>query len=240
MIVTKAIVEVPQGEQVEYQLVAGERRLRAARLLNFKTVPVIIRDTTPKTKLELSVIENVQREDLNAMEKAFAFKQLADEFGLRHADIAKRVVKSREVVTNTMRLLQLSPMIQQALRDGRITENHARAILIVKDPKKQDLFFETIIRDGLAPKDAERIARDIQLSETEQSPLSHFRHAQQAKVKVQQVSEEARMLEEKIRGIFNIQAVNVQLVKDKPKVVIKFDSKKELHELLEKIKVFLV
>lgn len=240
LIVTKTIKEVPHGEDVEYELVAGERRLRAAKLLNFKTVPVIIRDTTPKTKLELSLIENVQREDLNAMEKALAFKQLADEFGLRHIDIAQRVGKSREVVTNTMRLLQLSPKIQQALREAKITENHARAILIIKDPKKQDIFFENIIREGLAPKDAERSARDIQLSETTQSPFSHFRHAQQTRATIRAVSPEVKSLEEKIRGVLKIQAVNVQFVKDKPKVVIKFDSQKELHQLFDKIKTFLV
>ena len=236
LIVTKEIKEVPQGERVEYQLIAGERRLRAAKILNFKTVPVIIRNATPKAKLELSLIENVQREDLSALEKAFAFKQLIDDFGLRHLDIAKRVGKSREVVTNTLRLLQLSSKIQQGLKEGKITENHARAVLIIKNPQKQDLFYDIIIREGLPPKEAEKRARDIQLSEPEQSPLSHFRHAQKEKIILAGVSDEVRNLENKIRNVLHVQAVNVKFVRNKPKVTIHFSSQKELNQILDKIK----
>lgn len=237
LIVTKIIKEVPRGEKVEYQLVAGERRLRAAKMVGFRQVPAIIREAPARSKLELSLIENVQREDLNGIEKALAFKQLIDEFHLKHQEIADRIGKSRELVTNTLRLLKLPPRVQQAIAEGRISENHGRAILILGNPKQQLLFFDTIIREGLAPKDAEKRARDAQLTQAgKPSSSTPFRHKLARKTRLSEISREAKELEEKIRAIMRIQAVSVHFHKDRPKITIHFNSKKELFELLERIK----
>src|SRR5690606_35387451 len=116
---------------VEYELVAGERRLRASKLAGLAQVPVLIRtgEETDLMKLELAIIENIQREDLNPVDRAKAFERLAKEFGFKHAEIGKKVGKSREYVTNTLRLLSLPPHILQALEEGKITEGHTRPIL---------------------------------------------------------------------------------------------------------------
>src|SRR5512144_1518847 len=129
---------VSPGKGGLYTLVAGERRLQAARKAGLKTVTVVIRHATDQQLLELALIENVQREDLNAIEEAEAYQHLAREFKLSHETIAARVGKSRVAVTNTLRLLEASSAVKQALVDGRITEGHARAMLALSSPKAQE------------------------------------------------------------------------------------------------------
>jgi len=151
------------GTAVDYELIAGERRLRAARLAGLTHVPVVIREEPPeKVKLELALIENVQREDLNAIERAKAFKQLMDEFNLKQRDVGARVGKSREFVANTMRLLSLPDYIQKAVVDGRISEGHTRPLLMLADrPQEQETLFNDIYFKRLSVRDAERTARRI-------------------------------------------------------------------------------
>ncbi len=152
------------GLAVEYELIAGERRLRASRLAGLSQIPVIIRtsDETDKMKLELAIIENLQREDLNPIDRAKAFKRLVDEFGLKHGEVGKKVGKSREYVSNTLRLLLMPEEIQQALSDGSISEGHARPILMLtgKDDEQKTLFKE-IMYKKLTVREAEEIARRI-------------------------------------------------------------------------------
>ncbi len=112
-----------------YALIAGERRLRAAKLAGLKKVPAIVRTASQQEQLEFAIIENVQREDLNPIERARAYQNLADQFSLTHEEIAHRVAKSRATVTNTLRLLNLPVVVQQALQNGEITEGHARSLL---------------------------------------------------------------------------------------------------------------
>lgn len=150
--------------RTEYELIAGERRLRASRLAGLEQVPVLIRsgEQTEQEKLELAIIENLQREDLNAVDRALAFKQLADMFNLSHADVAKKVGRSREYVSNSIRLLSLPEPILQSLKRGEISEGHARTLLMLKErPEEQDVVYREILLKKLSVREVERISRKI-------------------------------------------------------------------------------
>jgi ParB family chromosome partitioning protein len=158
-------VEQPDGGLVvEYELVAGERRWRASQLAGFVRVPAVIRDGAQDDhlKLEMAIIENLQREDLNPVERAKAFHQLANEFKLKHHDIAKRVGKSREYVSNTIRMMALPEPILNALGEGKINEGHTRPILMLVDhPEEQTALFQEILVKKLNVRETENIARRI-------------------------------------------------------------------------------
>lgn len=145
------VTKVPSG----YELIAGERRLRASRSLGLKTVPVIVRDATEQEKLELALIENIQRADLNVVEEAFAYQALIQEFNLTQQDVAQRVGKSRPVIANALRILELPPEILEALKEERITKTHARALLSETNPQKQRLMFERILRGDMTTREVE-------------------------------------------------------------------------------------
>lgn len=148
----------------EYELIAGERRLRAAKLAEIAQVPVIIREgeQNEQEKLELAIIENLQREDLNAVDRALAFKQLAEAFELSHAQVAAKVGRSREYVSNTMRLLNLPDYMLNSLKVGDITEGHARTLLMLSDkPEELDTVYREILLKKLSVREVERITRKI-------------------------------------------------------------------------------
>lgn len=143
----------------QYTLIAGERRLRAAKIAGLDSVPVIIRNVTDTERLELALIENVQRSDLSALETAEAYRQLADEFHLSHDEIADRVGKSRVSVTNTLRLLKLPATVLQSLSDGKITEGHARALLALTSTQAQLAVLQVILKLDLNVRQTEELAR---------------------------------------------------------------------------------
>lgn len=143
----------------EYFLVAGERRLQASRLAGLTSVPVVIRETTDLEKLELALIENLQRSDLNPLEEAEAYHQLAIEFNLSHEVIAKKVGKSRVAVSNTLRLLKLPDIAKNALIEGKITEGHARALLALATAEAQTSALKTIINQDLSVRQTEELVR---------------------------------------------------------------------------------
>ncbi|MEN9920170.1 MAG: chromosome partitioning protein ParB, chromosome partitioning protein ParB family [Candidatus Parcubacteria bacterium] len=148
----------------EYELIAGERRLRASKLAGVSLVPVIIRDgeQSEQEKLELAIIENLQREDLNAVDRALAFEQLANMFGLSHAQVAQKMGRSREYVSNSIRLLGLPSHMLDALRLGKLSEGHARTLLMLNDRKEeQEVVFQEILLKKLSVREVERIARKI-------------------------------------------------------------------------------
>ena len=148
----------------EYELIAGERRLRASKLAGLTQVPVIIRsgEESQLMKLELAIIENLQREDLNAVDRALAFKQLSEQFGLSHVLVAKKVGRSREYVSNSIRLLGLPEVILNALRVNDISDGHARTLLMLTDrPVEQDVVFREILLKKLSVREVERITRKI-------------------------------------------------------------------------------
>jgi len=142
-------------------LIAGERRLQASQRAGLQKVPVVTRQANNQELLELALIENVQREDLNPMEEAEAYHQLAEDFGLSHEQIAKRVGKSRVAVTNTMRLTNLADAVKQALVDGKITEGHARALLALSTQKAQTSALQTVINLALSVRQAEELIRKL-------------------------------------------------------------------------------
>ncbi|MDQ5927566.1 MAG: ParB-like protein partition protein [Patescibacteria group bacterium] len=152
------------GMSVQYELIAGERRLRASKLAGLAQVPVIIRDgaQSDQMKLEIAIIENLQREDINAVERARAFKQLAENFKLSHGQIAAKVGKSREYVSNTIRLLLLPEDMLTALGEGKISEGHTRPLLMLSDrPEEQSVLFREILLKKITVRDAEQISRRI-------------------------------------------------------------------------------
>jgi len=165
LVVTRKELEKPDGGIfVEYELIAGERRLRASKMAGVIQVPVIIRAGADddRTKLELAIIENLQREDLNPVDRAAAFKRLAEDFGFKHVEIAKKVGKSREYVSNSLRLLALPQEMIDALVRGEISEGHARPILMLGDrPEEQVTLFREILLKRLNVREAEGIARRI-------------------------------------------------------------------------------
>lgn len=152
---------VSPGKNGIYVLIAGERRLQAARKAGLKTVPVVIRQATDQQLLELALIENIQRADLNAIEEAEAYQHLAKEFKLSHETIAERVGKSRVAVTNTLRLLDASAAVKQALVDGRITEGHARALLALPSAKAQENLLNQVVNLDLSVRQTEALASKL-------------------------------------------------------------------------------
>lgn len=165
LVVTRREIHKDDGGIVtEYELIAGERRLRASKIANLAQVPVVIRtgEDNNLMKLELAIIENLQREDLNPIDRAKAFQQFVDEFGYKHLEIAKKVGKSREYVSNSLRLLSLPDDIIDALISGKITEGHARPLMMLKErPDEQNTLFKEIMFKKLTVRDAESIARRI-------------------------------------------------------------------------------
>ncbi|MEW6610983.1 MAG: ParB/RepB/Spo0J family partition protein [Patescibacteria group bacterium] len=145
---------VTRNKEGRYEVVAGERRLRAARHLNLARVPCVARSVGELEKLELSLIENIQRKDLNPIERAYAYRKLIDEFSLSHEEAAKRLGKSRPVVTNTLRLLQLPSDIQKSLAEGKISEGQAKTILELKTEEEQRELYRRIVEDKLTVADA--------------------------------------------------------------------------------------
>ena len=145
----------------KYSLIAGERRWRAAALAGLSEIPVVVKEASPRDMLELAIIENVQRDDLNAIEEAVAYQQLIDEFGMTQEDVAKSVGKSRPTVANTVRLLRLGPNIQAAVVDGQISGAHARALLPLPTPEAQSAVLQTIVKNGLSVRQVEALVKKI-------------------------------------------------------------------------------
>ncbi len=165
LVVTRKEIQKPDGGlDVEYELIAGERRLRASKLVGLTQVPVLIKtgDDSDQMKLELAIIENIQREDLNPVDRARAFDRLATEFGFKHIEIAKKVGKSREYVSNTIRLLTMPKEMLEALGQGKISEGHTRPLLMLGTrPAEQYTLFKEILYKKLTVRESELVARKI-------------------------------------------------------------------------------
>ena len=211
---------VSPGKNGLYVLIAGERRLQASRKAGLKTVPVVIRNATDQQLLELALIENVQRADLNAIEEAEAYQNLAKEFKMSHETIAERVGKSRVAVTNTLRLLDASAAVKQALVDGRITEGHARAMLSLS-AKAQEVLLNQIINLDLSVRSTEVLARKY----TGQKPATKRRSGSSADV---------NDIERRLRSSLNTK-VSLKHGKKGGTVTIYYYSDEELNSLLEKL-----
>ncbi|MCR4619017.1 MAG: ParB/RepB/Spo0J family partition protein [Lachnospiraceae bacterium] len=152
---------VVQDRKTYYEIIAGERRWRASKLAGLKEVPVIIKDYTEQEIVEISLIENIQREDLNAIEEAQAYKRLAEEFNLKQDAIAERVSKSRAEIANSMRLLKLCPDVQQMIVDEMLSKGHARTLLAVEDPAKQYELAQRAFDEKLSVRDVEKLVKQL-------------------------------------------------------------------------------
>lgn len=202
-----------------YEIIVGERRFQAAKLAGLKTVPVIVRNATEQQKLELAIIENIQRHDLNVIEEAKAYQELAAEFDLSQEAIAQKVGKSRSAVANKMRLLNLPVEIQRALSRGQITEGHAKAILAVENPEKQRALYELILKNSLTVRQTEDKTKEI-------SVRTHKR--------VLHVDPEIKELENKLVGILGTK-VKITKSGGGGRITIEYYSDEELNNILSKI-----
>jgi len=207
---------VSKIDEENYELVAGERRLRAAKMLNLKTVPAIIRPVRDQEKLELALIENIQRKDLNPIEEAQAFQKLISEFGLTQEEVAKRIGRSRPSVANTLRLLNLPEEIQKALRSGTIKESHARTLLSIVDPKIRLKYFAKILKNEMTLREAEKIVKK----------------ARGKRILATNPSLAAK--EESLRSVFGTK-VEIRKRGSKGQIIIYFYSDEELNSIVKKI-----
>jgi len=149
-----------------YQLISGERRLRASKLAGLTQIPAYVRTANDQQMLEMALIENIQRENLNAIEVALSFQRMLDEVGLKQEELGERVSKNRSTVNNYLRLLKLPPTIQASIRDGELSMGHARALITVEDPAQQLYLHKHIIEQGLSVRKVEEMVRDLQKGRT--------------------------------------------------------------------------
>ena len=152
---------IVQKKKDYYEIIAGERRLRAAKIAGVKEVPVIVKEFTDQEIVEISLIENIQRENLNPIEEAMAYKRLLEEFNLKQDEVAERVSKSRTAVTNSMRLLKLSPRVQQMIVDDMISTGHARALLAIDDEEQQYILANKIFDEKLSVRETEKLVKAL-------------------------------------------------------------------------------
>lgn len=212
-----------QKEDNYYKIIAGERRWRAAKKAGLKEVPVIIRDYTKQQVLEISLIENIQRENLNPIEEAIAYKQLMEEFHLKQEEIAERVSKSRTAITNTMRLLKLDERVQNMLIEDIISSGHARALLPIEDLELQYNLAVRVFDEKLSVRETEKLIKDIlnpRILTKKESPKMGENLVY-------------RELEEKIKSIMGTKVSINQKSKDKGKIEIEYYSNEELERIIE-------
>ena len=215
------LIVTQQGPD-RYQLIAGERRWQAARMAGLAQVPVIVKEATPQQALEIALVENIQRADLNPLEEAVAFRQLVDEFDLTQEQVAERVGKSRVSVTNTLRLLRLPAAVKQALLDGTIREGHARTLLALPTKEAQVAALKTVITKGLSVRQTEELVRRLMAEPTPPK-------------QAEPVSPEVQALEEDFRETLGTKVSLFRSRKGRGRLVIHFFSEEELQALYDVI-----
>lgn len=220
LVVTRMETETASGIFVEYELIAGERRLRASKLAGLSTVPVVIRkENNEKMKLELAIIENLQREDLNAMERSRAFKKLADNFKLKHHEIAARIGKSREYVSNTIRLLGLPEEIQNGLAKGEVSEGHCRVILSLDGRLEEQMaIYNDVVARRMNVRQTERMVRNIV----------------NGKLISEGINIELKFIEKRLSETLGTK-VHIEMIGGRGKISIDFFSDEELNSFLKKM-----
>jgi len=212
-----------QDKKDYYEIIAGERRWRAAKLAGLKEIPVIIKKLTDQEMVEISLIENIQREDLNPIEEARAFKRLLNEFQLKQDELAERVSKSRTAVTNSMRLLKLDERVQQMIIDDLITTGHARALLAIVDQDKQYTLAQQIFDEKLSVRETEKLIKKMQKQKIESSK----------KQEIDNMSVFYEDMEQKLKSIMGTKVLIHQKNKEKGKIEIEYYSAEELERIME-------
>lgn len=210
---------VTKKEKGQYELIAGHRRLAAAKKAKLKKVPVVVRDASDQQKLEMTLVENLQRDNLNPVEQAQAYQQLVNEFNLNQAEIAKRTGQNRSTIANVLRLITLPVEIQKGLAQGKISEGHARAILMIGSPQKQQALYQLVVKNKLNVRQSEDWARKA---------------SGQSKKITRKTDPEVRELEEKIEEVLSTK-VKITKKGKSGKIIITFYSPQELEGIVKKI-----
>ena len=212
-----------QDKKDYYEIIAGERRWRAAKIAGLKGIPVIIKELTDQEMVEISLIENIQRENLNPIEEALAFKRLIDEFQLKQDELAERVSKSRTAVTNAMRLLKLDERVQQMVIDDLLTTGHARALLSITDNDKQYTLAQQIFDEKLSVRETEKLIKKLQKQKAEEPKVTEDHD----------LSVFFEDLEQKLKNIMGTKVFIHQKNKEKGKIEIEYYSTEELERIME-------
>lgn len=214
-----------QDKNDYYEIIAGERRWRAAKLADLKEVPVIVKKLTDQEIVEISLIENIQREDLNPIEEAIAYKRLLEEFNLKQDEVAERVSKSRTAVTNSMRLLKLSDQVQQMVIDDMLTTGHARALLSIEDKDKQYSAAQKIFDEKLSVRETEKLVKKLQ-NDKPAKPVKE----EPIDPKLDIIYQD---LEEKMKNIFGTKVAIHKKTSKKGTIEIEYYSPEELDRIIE-------
>ena len=212
-----------QDRKDHYEIIAGERRWRAAKMAGLKEVPVIIRDYSEQEIMEISLIENIQREDLNPIEEAQAYKRLLTEFNLKQDEVAERVSKSRTAVTNSIRLLKLSDKVQQMVIDDMISTGHARTLLSVENPEEQFELAQRIFDEKLSVRDVEKLVKNLHKPEKKKKPDDRT---------MQMIYQD---IEEKLKQRLSTKVTVTSKGEGSGKIEIEFYNNEDLDRLLEMI-----
>ncbi len=222
LIVSKIEKETSTGATVEYQLIAGERRLKAAKIAGLERVPVIVkRINQAAERMEMAIVENIQREDLNPVETARAYARLSDEFGLTQREIAVKLGKSRETIANTLRLLNLPTEIQDSVAEGKINESQARLLLAINDLSKQKDIFHDILKNNLSVRELKNRIR-----KTVEHPLENDVE--------KQIDPEVHHFQERLEELLGA-PVKIEKNKEGGKIIISFFSSEEIKGIIGKI-----
>ncbi|MGN0351117.1 MAG: ParB/RepB/Spo0J family partition protein [Roseburia sp.] len=217
-----------QDKKTYYEIIAGERRWRAAKMADLKEIPVIIKDLTEQEIVEISLIENIQRENLNPIEEAIAYKRLLTEFNLKQDEVAERVSKSRTAVTNSMRLLKLNEKVQQMVIDDMISTGHARALLGIDDMEKQYTTAQKIFDEKLSVRETEKLVKKLQ--QEKENPVK------EKKVIDPKMEAIFQDLEEKMKAVLGTKVSINQKDEKKGKIEIEYYSMDELDRIIDMIK----
>ncbi|HOF44613.1 MAG TPA: ParB/RepB/Spo0J family partition protein [Candidatus Pacearchaeota archaeon] len=226
IIVNKIEKKNEKGISCEYQIVAGERRWRAAKMLGLKQIPAIIKEQTNRERLEVALIENIQRKNLNPIDKAEAFNQLKKEFGLLDREIAKISGSSREAVTNTLRILGLPEEAKAALRNGVISEGHAKALLGAKEAKLINELLEEVISNGYSVRETERRVKERNAGAMAKKP----------EIKKSVESGVDEFLEKKVKQVLNLEDIKIEKKRSFIRLSFDFSSEDEINQWLKKLR----
>ena len=206
-------------DQDNYELISGERRLRAFKQLGIKTIPAYVRNANDQTSLEMALVENIQRKDLDPIEIAISYSRLIDELNLSQDEMSKRVGKDRSTISNYIRLLKLDPIIQSGIRDNFISMGHGRCLINIESKDQQILIYEKILRNSLSVRQTEKIVKELSGKKIKKTGFTD-----------EKLIKKIKILEKK----YSL-GIDLKLNKDKGLLSFKFNNKKELDELIKKL-----
>ena len=215
---------IVQKQENHYSIIAGERRWRAARMAGLRQIPVIIKDYTPQEVLEIALIENIQREDLNPIEEAMAYQNLIKEFKLKQDELAERVSKSRAAIANSMRLLKLDARVQQMIVDDMISSGHARTLIAIEDKEQQYNIATHVFDRKLSVRETEKLVKKL---------LEGTKTVEKKNVLSEQEIIVLKSIEEKLKGIIGSKVSISKRQKNKGKIEIEYYSSDELERIVE-------